>query len=101
MSETSRDTAASPGAHHTWTQPPQQQVEQTSVTRNLLARLDIAIIDLEAEQRAALDAARESERHAVRVGEIKADLMRIRDELRPMLDISAPHDFPYDTRRTQ
>lgn len=74
------------------------EVEQTALTRNLLARLDVAILDLEDEQRRAHNLRQELHESIACVGAIQTRLKAIRDGLRPLLDSSAPVKFPYDRR---
>lgn len=57
---------------------------------NALARLDQQIMSLEVEQRMALAVAQDAKDHAYRLGAIKAEFMSIRDQMRPLLDPSAP-----------
>lgn len=72
--------------------------EQNAATRNALARLDTAIIDLEAEQQESLRIQEEARVHALAILEIKGRLMAVRTDLRPLLDSTAPREFPYDKR---
>jgi hypothetical protein len=65
-------------------------LEQNSVTRNLLARLDIAILDLEEQQKRVSEIERKAQEQAAAFADIRARLLVVRDELRPILDSSAP-----------
>jgi hypothetical protein len=70
--------------------------EQGPLTRNILARLDLSIIDLESQERGAREVAEQAHRVAEQSATRRAELMRIRDELRPLLDSRAPRAYPYD-----
>jgi len=61
--------------------------------RNALARLDLQILELQKEQREAIDLQTKASNHAQRVGEIKSQLMSIRDAMRPLLDPNAPREI--------
>jgi hypothetical protein len=73
-------------------------IEQTSSTRYTLAVLDNTIIDLSVEADSARKMAQEAETRAERLESFRARLMEMRDTLRPILDSSAPREYPYDKR---
>lgn len=74
-------------------------MEQNSQTRHALARLDVIIVHLAEQELASRTAAQALEAHAGRLAELKDGFMGVRDELRPLLDSSAPEDYPYDHHR--
>lgn len=76
-------------------------VEETpnAHTRHLLARLDQEIIELDARIGAVKTQAVSLQREAGALGTRLCYIKAIRAELRPMLDPSAPSEFPYDKRQ--
>lgn len=69
-----------------------RMIKQDHETRGLLARIDVALLDIEKEQARAEEIERLSRENAVALAGIRARLLVARGELRPILDTSAPRD---------